>query len=291
MLAYNRLYKSSRENIMNQTREKVYDITKYVNDFKASHSQYESNSKSSNFFSTTLVNKEAVKLEIEMKSRIEYPESILDRSKGDRYSTKKMRDAIAQMLFSCKSLSDERWSAIRAMSLSCRTLTDTEAFQEMRDKSKVYYQKEFDFTFAIALYMKLKHSTKFPRINAATFQRCKSWIRLEYDNINKIQVSFPLSSASRFSEELKAVCPWFSIASREKPELKRELINYGNLCELLKKTFYGYCPTPQYIGKLGFDNPQKRNYSLQEYYAIRAAIIKSQRSRRKPDNYLIFEEF
>lgn len=285
---------------MTQTTQEVYNFTKNFSEkFSVStrkinvlHSQYELK-REIELFSTTITSFNAVKTEIENRSSIEYPVSTLEKNKkaGNRYCTKKMRDAIAQMLFSSKSLSDDRWSAIRSMSLSCRTLQETEPFQEMRDKSKVYYQQEFDFTLAIALYMKLKHPTKFPSINRATFQRCKSWLRLEYPYIDKIEVSFPSFSVSRFSEELKLYCPWFSVETLEKPELKKELINYGNLSELLKKTFYGYCPTPQYIGKLGFDAPQSREYSLQDYYAIRAAIIKSQRSRRKPDNYLIFEEF
>lgn len=285
---------------MTQTSQQVYNFTeKFTEKFSVStrkvntlHSQYES-SRETKLFSTTIASFDAVKTEIENKSTINYPVSTLEKNKkpGNRYCTKKMRNAIAQMLFSCKSLSDERWSAIRSMSLSCRSLSETQAFQEMQDKSKVYYQQEFDYTFAIALYMKLKHPTKFPCINQATFQRCKSWLRVDYPYIDKIEVSFPSFSVSRFAEEIKLYCPWFSVETLQKPELKKKLINYGNLCELLKKTFYGYCPTPQYIGKLGFDNPQKREYSLQDYYLIRAAIIKSQRSRRKPDNYLIFEEF
>lgn len=245
------------------------------------------------FLLTSLVNFVALKMDITKRCEIDYPISTPEKNKkpGGRYSSIKLRKVIAKMLFYSDELSDDRWSLIRSLSLCVRTIPSGEKFRKMVDKSKVYTVNELETTLAIAVFLKMKHFAKFPSLNQTTFDRVKSWLTHDYNYLTTIDISYPTLSIEQYALEIEVYCPWFSPKTIDHPELKKELISYGNLQELLKKTFYGYAPTPQYLGQLGFDKPQTRLYSLQEYYKIRLEIIESRRRRNKPDNYIIFDEY
>lgn len=210
-----------------------------------------------------------------------------------KYSTGKMRIAIGKLFFQTDMLSDDRWTYIRKLSKclmefhKSNKFHTTYRFKVVPEKIKVYDSEQFAAVWFTAVYLKLKHPTKFPRLNQKTLEKVALFVADELEQVTHLTVYHPLDDSEKFLDEVNLMCPWFDDCPRSKDT--EALVSYKLLQSLLAKSFYGYAPSPQYIGKLGYDCPQTRTYSLSDFKLIRSAIIESNRRRNKPDNFIIIE--
>jgi hypothetical protein len=229
--------------------------------------------------STRLVSIVEFKKILEDKCEIEYPISIpLRKQLEKRYSSKLLRKYISNFLFGKKNLRDVVWSRLRKIAIAGRTNTTSV------DKSKVLSNDEFFYIFLAATYIKERKLKYVPQVSKNVIANFKAWISLILPKISKIEIFYTLGTNS-LQIEVDGICDWFI------PDSTRESqIEYGKLNDLLKKTFYGYSPTPQYIGKLGFSKPTSRKYSFDDFVLIRNRFIQSRSNQSRPTSFILFEK-
>jgi hypothetical protein len=229
--------------------------------------------------STRIVSVVEFKKILEEKCEIDYPISTPMRKRLDkRYCSKKLRQIISSCLFAKKNLRDVVWSRLRKIAIAGRTN------QQSVDKSKVLSYDELSYIFFAALYIKDRNLKYVPNISQNVIDNFNAWIQLCIPKITKLEIFYTLGTES-LQIEVDKICDWFHPDSD-----KSSLIRYGTLNDLLKKSLYGHSPTPQYIGKLGFNKPTSRTYSFNDFVLIRNRFIQSRANQSRPTSFILFEQ-
>jgi hypothetical protein len=217
------------------------------------------------------------------KCELNYPASISARKQlglDKRYCSKKLRQCISLFIFGKEKVSNVVWSRLRKIAIAARTKNH----QPVTDKSKILSSLEIEYIFLVAIYIKDRNLKYVPNINRNVLENFNTWSQVYLPRITTIEISYPLESEYMI-RRIDNICDWFHPDSD-----KSSQIEYGKLNDLLKKTFYGYSPTPQYIGKLGFNKPTSRTYSFNDFVLIRNRFIQSRANQSRPTSFILFEQ-
>jgi hypothetical protein len=214
---------------------------------------------------------------------LEYPISISLQKQltlGKRYCSKRLRKFIAASFFGKAKLSNVVWSRLRKIAIAKKTNTT----YPKADKSKVLEADEIEWIFLVSLYIRNRNLKYVPNISQSVLDNFNAWIQLVLPKITKVEVFYQIEN-DELIKEVSYICDWFHPDSD-----KSSQIDYLTLNDLLKKTFYGYSPTPQYIGKLGFAKPTTRTYSFNDFVLIRNRFIQSRANQSRPTSFILFEQ-
>lgn len=217
------------------------------------------------------------------KCELNYPASISARKQlclDKRYCSKKLRQYISLFIFGKEKVSNVVWSRLRKIANAGRTKNHN----PVPDKSKILSPLQIEFIFLVAIYIKDRDLKYVPNINRNVLENFNKWSQFYLPRIISIEISCPIESEYMI-RRLDNICDWFRPDSD-----KSSQIEYGKLNDLLKKTFYGYSPTPQYIGKLGFAKPTTRTYSFSDFVLIRNRFIQSRANQSRPTSFILFEQ-
>lgn len=258
--------------------------------------------------------KESIKVTLNSKYKVlinDLIETIKSKSEvegcSSKYCSKKVRFYLAHLVFG-KQLTELRWSTLRKIAFEfIRYIQNNQKVSHTinLDKSKILDSNEVTSIVLSACFLAKYHPHHFPNLKKVPIgdlcERLGSWHHnvkhaKPDSSLASIEVLYPnsqQSNDSRFNPqpeiygELEVNVPWFQKYSTSPPShALAKLISYEWLMRSMAKTFYGYTPTPQYLGKLGFPKPQTRLYSLADYIKIRNSILTSASARKRHVNWV-----
>jgi hypothetical protein len=202
-----------------------------------------------------------------------------EQERNNFHSSVRLREFAEKILF-CRKLHNRQWKMIRL--LAFRVVDTYWCISSRLNPNKRFINVKRTDASAIALVcgFMTRYKTQFPSMNNEYKLREIYNQIIEHieefdleDNKDKefCKIPYPCEETT-VRKSIAVNTPWFYGNKKAK-------VRYWTVAELIKLTFGGYAPTPQYFGKL-FSKPKSRNYTLNDFIWIRDKIKESLDSRK-----------
>lgn len=195
---------------------------------------------------------------------------------SDSFSSPIYRLTLSRFLFGRKNFINQTWCKLRKLAAIAGDID--------LSKSKIIDKYSAEYLFLVCVYLRYRDLRFIPKADTTFKRQFSNWSKHELPHIRKISIYRPIGEIELI-RQVNHVSPWFhDVESREIS------IAYGNLIELLKKSFYGYHPSPQFLSSIGFKRPTSRHYSFDDFLSIRNRLIDSRRNQKRTVNYILLEK-